>query len=131
MLYQESVSLYHYIWGSYFENSTRLDMYTIFSMKKFKKEVKSLNETTNFGAQQEKDLINQFCNEVTFEAEYPEAKGETFTSAPIGDEYNLIDELKAYKRHVFRNYCGNNPKTGQDCTSKDVIIDLLMKEDLL
>ena len=46
MLYQESVSLYHNIWGSYFENSTRLDMYTIFSMKKFFKKVKSLNEAT-------------------------------------------------------------------------------------
>ena len=46
MLYQESVNLDHNIWGSYFENSTRLDMYTIFSMKKFLKKVKSLNETT-------------------------------------------------------------------------------------
>ena len=101
-------------------------MYTIFSTKKFKKEVKSLNETTNFGVQQEKDLINHFCNEVTFEVEHPEAKGETFTSAPIGDEDNLIDELKAYKRYVFRSYCGNNPKTGEDA-----IVGLLIKEDLL
>ena len=49
----QSVSLYHNIWGSYFENSTWLDMYIIFSMKKFKKEVKNVNET-NFWAQQEK-----------------------------------------------------------------------------
>ena len=77
-------------------------------MKTFKKEVKSLNETTNFGAQQEKDLINLFCNEVTFEAEYPKVKGETFTSAPIGDEDNLIDKLKAYKRYVSRKLLWKN-----------------------
>lgn len=41
-----------------------------------------------------KDLINHFHNDVMFEAEYPEAKGETFTSAPNGDQKNLIYELK-------------------------------------
>ena len=83
MLYQESVSLYHNIWGSYFENSIRSDMYTIFSMKMFKKEVKSLNETTNFGAQQEKDLINHFSNEVMFEAEYPKHKVKLSHQLPL------------------------------------------------
>ena len=70
-------------------------------MKKFKKEVKNVNET-NFWAQQEN-----------------------------GDQKYLICELKTYKRYVFRNNFGNNPKTGQDWTSQDVIIDLLLKEDLL
>ena len=78
-----------------------------------------------------KHLINHFHNDVIFEAEYPEAKGETFTSAPNGDQKNLIYELKTHKRYVFRNNFGNNPKTGQDWTSQDVIIDLLLKEDLL
>ena len=56
-----------------------------------------LNGITNFGAQEGKALVDHFCNEIKFKIEYPENKGETFTSTPIGNEDNLTEEQKHIK----------------------------------
>ena len=56
-----------------------------------------MNEITNFGAQQGKALVDHFYNEITFKIEYPETKGETFTSTPTGNEDNLTEEQKHIK----------------------------------
>ena len=124
-----SVSLYHNIWGSYFENSTWLDMYIIFSMKKFKKEVKNVNET-NFWAQQEKISSITSIMMLCLRLNILRQKVKLLHQLPMVIKKILYMNWKHIKG-VFRNNFGNNPKTGQDWTSQDVIIDLLMKEDLL
>ena len=70
--YIKIVLLYQNVWGSCFENSTKLDIYTIFSMEKFQTLVLS-----------KKKILSATSAIELHYTEKPEANGETFTQFPL------------------------------------------------
>ena len=130
-LYQESGETYQEVWQRYFQdNATELTMYKVFSTALMEKEMTSIYDCTTFGREYEAQLVRHYCEEVHFEALYPEEKGKVFTANPIGETDQLHEELKTFKRHVFRNFLRKeNPTTKKPWSSKDVVMELLNSKD--
>ena len=130
-LYTESVELYQEIWERYFQdNASVLKMFKVFSLQLMEKDIVNITDCLTFGREYEEELSKHYCEEATFKAEYEEDKGIIFTAAPIDRKYELHDELKLSKRHVFRNYLWKvNPCTQKPWTSKEVVMQLLQSKE--
>lgn len=89
------------------------------NIKKLRKEVKKLNETTTLVLNKEKLLLVTFIIKLYLKLSFP------------NPHWWWRQSHRGYKRYVFRCYCGSNPKTGQDWIIKDFLTDLLTREDLL
>ena len=99
-------------------------MFKLFSVNEYRSLGSSL-EASVHGEEYEEALMEHYCEEQSFTAQYEEDKGKVFKSTPFGHSDMLAEECMKMKRHIYRTYRGKNPATKEDWTAKDGMIDML------
>ena len=127
--HEESISLFRRFWDERFGEKGLLEMFSFFSISLLRKTVSSIDEAQTFGQTYEEMLVSYYCEEQSFVATYPEDKGEVFTSEPIGEEVEFLRGCRYYKRFVWRNFMGKNPKTDKPWKTDEVLLKLLASDD--
>ena len=88
----------------------------------------TLEKVVQFGVNYENALIEFYLKPVVFVAEYPEAEGQEFYAAPIGDESDIRKQFRRYKQFVYRHYLNDcNPATSDPWKTKDLLVNLLCR----
>ena len=128
---RETIEAYISSWEDRFPDGMQeqLLMFRLFSMRDFRNNVGSDEEADNYGEDYEKEIAAVYCNPADFTAQYPEAEGETFSVPSLGSERDLHNQLLKFKRYIFRNCMGRNRETGQEWTTREVLLKVLSNED--
>ena len=88
----------------------------------------NIGNAESFGDKYVDELSEFFGKQVKFTAQWAEACGEEFSTPASGKVKDHKSQCTSFRRFVFPNFMGKNPRTGSPRATKDVLVSLLTKD---